>query len=318
MSILCIGSAVLDITAQPVGDSSTWKEKQRISSVQMSVGGDAANQAVRLADLGLSVSLVTCVGDDTNGLMLRASLEARGIDMKYVDVKPKCGTCTSIVLVSEEGERRIFSTKGAHSLISSEDCSKCLAQEIEAVSLGSLYSMPVLEEHGLVEFLQEIRGRGIPVFADLASDKKHQRLEGIRQFLPYIDYFLPSVYDALEMTKAADAEEAARIYHGLGVRNVIIKCGSRGVYYYCSHGCGWADALNVKPRDTTGAGDCMVAWFISRILAGDGIAQACRYACLGATYSTLFLGASARKITEEEVQNWSKGHLSDNEEGESI
>ena len=172
-------------------------------------------------------------------------------------------------------------------------------------------------------------------------DKLKQGLPGITPFLPYIDYFLPSLYDALAMTGASDAQEAAKRYLDCGVKCVVIKCGSEGCYFalgkYEDEGfgggklvteepvtggfaaggfasrepvseelCGMVPAVKVDPVDTTGAGDCMSALFISRILRGESVREACRFACAGASYSTLFLGASAEKLTERRILEWAR------------
>ena len=174
----------------------------------------------------------------------------------------------------------------------------------KAISLASLFSMPQLERDGLLEYLKEAKEKEIPVFADLASDKQKQGLTGIQKFLPYIDYFLPSLYDALAMTGAADAQEAAEKYRSLGVKCVVIKCGKDGCYYAADKQSGHIPAPSVHPADTTGAGDCMSALFISRILKGCSVETACRFACAGATYSTLFPGASEEKLTENRISEF--------------
>lgn len=304
MDVLCIGSAVMDIMARPVGQGEMWKEKQRISDIRIQTGGDAANQSIRLADLGLTVTLAACVGEDQNGSILRSALEGRGVDTSHMAVKREWPTGTAMVLVDDRGERHTFSVAGAHSRIGREDLPWDFLGACRAISLASLFSMPELEDDGLMELLQEANGRGIPVFADLASDKKRQGLEGIRRFLPYIDYFLPSLYDALEMTGAGSAEEAAAIYREQGAGTVVVKCGSEGCYFVSEQKRGWMPAVSVVPADTTGAGDCMAALFISRILRGEDVEAACRFACAGASLSTLFLGASAEKLPEARILEW--------------
>ena len=84
MDVLCIGSAVMDITARPIGQKNHWEEKQRIYSIQIQTGGDAANQSIRLADLGLDAALAACVGQDPNGSILCSSLRARGVRTEYI------------------------------------------------------------------------------------------------------------------------------------------------------------------------------------------------------------------------------------------
>lgn len=351
MEVLCIGSAVMDITARPIGQENHWEEKQRISSIQIQTGGDAANQSIRLADLGLDTALSACVGQDPNGSILCSSLRARGVRTEYIVSKKEYATGTALVLVDEEGERHTFSVQGAHSTIDKADLPWDALNSCRAISLASLFSMPQLEKDGLLAFLQEAKKKGILIFADLAADKLKQGLPGIASFLPYIDYFLPSLYDALAMTGASNVQEAAKRYLNCGAKCVVIKCGSEGCYFalgksvdegfsggkhvteepaagefasrgFASRGfaaggfasrepvseelCGMVPAVKVDPVDTTGAGDCMSALFISRILRGESVREACRFACAGASYSTLFLGASAEKLTERRILEWAR------------
>lgn len=108
------------------------------------------------------------------------------------------------------------------------------------------------------------------------------------------------------MTGTETAEEAARVFRNLGSDHVIIKCGSEGCYCSDKHFSGWISAIPVRPVDTTGAGDCMSAAFIYRILEGDSMEDACRYACAAGSYSTLFVGASEAKLTDGRVREFMK------------
>lgn len=254
----------------------------------------------------MDAALAACVGQDPNGSILCSSLRARGVRTEYIVSKKECATGTALVLVDEAGERHTFSVQGAHSTIEKADLPWDALNSCRAISLASLFSMPQLEKDGLLAFLQEAKKKGILIFADLAADKLKQGLPGIAPFLPYIDYFLPSLYDALAMTGASDAQEAAKKYLDCGVKCVVIKCGSEGCYFVSGELCGTVPAVKVDPVDTTGAGDCMSALFISRILQGEGVRDACRFACSGASYSTLFLGASAEKLIERRILEWMK------------
>lgn len=301
MKVLCVGSAVMDIMGYPIDQNKEWKEKQRISDIRILPGGDAVNQSVYMAMLGADPALVCCVGQDMNGKILRSTLKELQVDVSLVKEKPDCATGTAMVLVNEDGERRTFSVHGAHSTLSKDDVPspESLPNECRAISLASLFSMPEWEADGLLEFLMSAKENGLLVFADLSADKLGLGLEGIRRFLPYIDYFLPSMYDVLPMTGTGTAEAAAEAFHQLGVANVVIKCGERGCYYSGSEERGWAPAIPVNVVDTTGAGDCTVAAFVSRILKGDSLGQACRYACAAGSYSTMFAGASTAELDNE-------------------
>ncbi|MBE5971009.1 MAG: carbohydrate kinase family protein [Lachnoclostridium sp.] len=299
MKVLCIGSAVMDIMGYPIDQRKEWKEKQRISDIRILPGGDAVNQSVYMAQLGAEPALVCCVGQDMNGRILRSTLKGMQVDVSLVKEKDDCVTGTAMVLVSEDGERRTFSVQGAHSTLGKWDVPSVneIPETCQAISLASLFSMPEWEAEGLLEYLKEAKAKGLLVFADLASDKLGLGLEGIRRFLPYIDYFLPSLYDVLSMTDTETAEDTAEAFHRLGAANVVIKCGELGCYYSGGSERGWAPAIPVEVVDTTGAGDCTVAAFISRILKGDCLADACRFACRAGSYSTTFAGASAADLS---------------------
>ena len=74
-SVLCIGSAVVDIAASPVSRHQSWREKQQISDISIHVGGDAVNQSLMLALLGSETELSVAVGPDENGFYLRSMIE---------------------------------------------------------------------------------------------------------------------------------------------------------------------------------------------------------------------------------------------------
>ncbi len=294
MKVICIGSAVIDISAGTIPAPEQWFEKQKIQTIRMLPGGDAVNQSITLARLGMEAELVTSIGRDDNGLLLMSALEARSVNTRWITRKEETPTGTALVLVSPEGERNIFATEGAFEYLKKEEMPPL--DEVSAVTVGSLYQMPGLEEKGLAEYLHEAREKGIPVFADLGSDKHGQKLTGIAHMLPEIDYFLPSLKDALWITGSKTAEEAAEIFRNYGTENVVIKCGADGAYYCSGKESGWVPAIPVKPVDTTGAGDCMVACFLTGILQGRSLEDACLTACRIASFNTLYQGAAEAPI----------------------
>ncbi len=302
MDAAIIGTVVMDITAESVGRQECWKEKQRIGGIHLAIGGDGANQAVRMADLGMSVAISGCVGKDMPGMLAKEALRKRGVDVRYITESPDRETGTSLILLREDGERNAFSNNGAHPQVYRRDCEWIRTADIRALSVASLFCLPYLEEDGLPELLEHCRSRGILTFADLGSDKKNQGLPGIRPFLPLLDYFLPSEEDALSMTHTETPEEAAEVYLRNGASCVVIKCAERGAYYRTKQESGRVPALPVTPVDTTGAGDCMAAHFICGILKGMTLREACGKACEAASLSTLERGASEVPLAEKGVR----------------
>ena len=235
---ICIGSAVLDIAAFPIEEQKNWKEKQRIRNIRVNIGGDAANQSVRLSELGVKTAIFTVTGADQSGIILKNLLSRRGVITDFIPVKEESQTGTALVLVGNDGERHTFSVEGAHSSLMLTDLPNLFddgeaffaRNSVKGLSIASIFSMPFLEGRGLFEILQTAKKKGILTFADLSSDKLRQGMGGVRRFLPYIDYFMPSIYDALEMTGKTTPEGAADAYRAIGAANVIIKMGEKGCY----------------------------------------------------------------------------------------
>ena len=307
MKVLCIGAAVIDVLARPIGKQDEWKEKQRISEIAIRAGGDAVNESIFLAALGMDPGVNICIGKDTNGGMLRGVLQQSGVDISCVREKEDYPTGTAIVLVDDRGERHIFSVDGAHASICRDDLPARLPEGLKAVSLASLFGMDRLEENGLEEFLKNARNRGILTFADMLSDKHARGLNGIRHLIPQLDYFLPSDYEAMALTGSKTIPECAKMLRELGAGTVVIKCGADGVYVCSPDFRGQIPAVPVKPLDTTGAGDCFAAVFIACILKGMAVEQSCVTACAAASYSTQFAGASTAPLNWEIIEKLMDG-----------
>ena len=167
MKVLCIGVGVVDIAAWPVSRQTEWQEKQRISGISIQAGGDAVNQAVYLSQLGMEACVNICVGRDENGVLLKEAIRKKGVDTSFIRVRDDAATGTALVLIDEKGERRVFSAPGAHGLIRKTDLPEEIPEHLQAVSLASLFGMDYLERDGLEEFLDQLKEKGIPVFADL-------------------------------------------------------------------------------------------------------------------------------------------------------
>lgn len=87
MKVLCIGSAVMDIMGYPIDQNKEWKEKQRVEDIRILPGGDAVNQSIYMAMLGVEPAIVTCVGQDMNRKILKSALKDMGVETCFVKEK---------------------------------------------------------------------------------------------------------------------------------------------------------------------------------------------------------------------------------------
>jgi len=121
---------------------------------------------------------------------------------------------------------------------------------------------------------------------------------GVVQLLELADVFVPNESEALQVTGAANAEDALEI---LGRRTdlVVIKRGPLGAIALHRGVRSEAPALVCDAVDTTGAGDCFNAGLIAGLLAGDSLEDALRQANVCAGLSTTAHGVTGAPDLEQ-------------------
>ena len=110
--VLCAGLAVGNVVVRPVPEHFSGGDTVQVQEISMMGGGDAFNQACVLAALGEKPALLSRMADDDSGRMMRAALQKRGVDDRFVFSDPDTGTSTCIVLIKENAQRSFLTFKG--------------------------------------------------------------------------------------------------------------------------------------------------------------------------------------------------------------
>src|SRR3954463_7730815 len=96
--LLAIGLTTLDINAYPVDALTHTERATLIQDLVCAPAGTAAGAAPVAARLGLQVKLAGAVGDDLNGVFVRAGLERLGVDTSLLATRQ--GERTSSTLLA--------------------------------------------------------------------------------------------------------------------------------------------------------------------------------------------------------------------------
>jgi sugar/nucleoside kinase (ribokinase family) len=301
IDVVALGIAVMDIAARPVDQTLFDRDNTRIDDITLTTGGDAANQAADLTRLGRSAALCCRIGDDALGRMFLSEMAARGVDVSRVAVSGESVTSAAIALISHDGQRNIITRPGNNYDFCISDVDMELIASARALSIGSLYGCLKLEEDGLEAVLANAKNHGAATFADMSSDKKGTKLQGIAKFLPYIDWFLPSECESAHLTDCLKPEDAAQVFIDSGAKNVVIKLGDRGAYARCGGFTGYVPAFKIEAVDTTGSGDAFCAGLIHSLLDGKNTKEAITFACACGAFNALYLGAAAAPLSPEQI-----------------
>ncbi|KAL9018420.1 MAG: hypothetical protein Q9185_004263 [Variospora sp. 1 TL-2023] len=292
------------------------------TSFSTGCGGKGCNQAVACARLsrsssssspssGDAPSLITtrilgAVGDDEFGGTLIEGLQRNGVDASDVSVVKGQRTGVAVIVVEEDtGENRILLTPGANFSVTPSSVPEALfvegkMEEKEEEEKKEKPALMILQLEIPLETVmhvcQRARANGVPVLLNPAPAPA----EG-KKGLP-VDVFMGLEHLILNETEAgmlsgldlpppslsSSPHDKARLadichhFHRLGVMNVVLTLGARGVYWSSSGGgggssssskldSGFIPATTVpKVVDTTAAGDTFVgAYAVAVVLSGE-------------------------------------------------
>lgn len=270
--IACVGILVADVMAAPVTAIPEKGKLMQVGSITVHNGGNAMTAAVNLKKLGVESYMVGKVGDDLFGSYLREHLDRCGVDTAGLKVDGTAQTSASIVLSDPCGERSFLHCVGANATLGIEDIDFDLIKKVDAVFVTGAFLMDRFDGAETAEFLRKCREMGKTTFLDVCWDADGKWGETLDCCLPYLDYFMPSIDEAVMIAKRQEPDAIADVFMQKGVKNVIIKLGSKGSYLRKA---GWETGKvfpalkGVTAVDTTGAGDSFCSGFLATFARGE-------------------------------------------------
>lgn len=97
LDVICLGRAAVDLYGEQLG-----VDLPGMRTFRKYLGGSSANMAVGMAKQGLSVGMITCVGDEAMGQFVRSELAANGVDVTQVSLDKDRLTGLAILAIKDE------------------------------------------------------------------------------------------------------------------------------------------------------------------------------------------------------------------------
>ena len=151
---------------------------------------------------------------------------------------------------------------------------------------------------------------------DVTSDRSGRWTGILDPCYPYLDYFLPSVEQAVPVSGCQEPRDIADFFLKRGVRNVAIKLGSRGSYFKNKDEAFYAGTYaGLHIVETTGAGDAFCSGFLTGVGEGKAprdcvtLATACSSLVIQAVGATA--GMKGREDVEKFIQSQPKLRFED-------
>jgi len=300
-SIVVLGSLNADLVVR-VPRFPSRGETVTATDLAVFAGGKGANQACAVGRLGARVQMVGRVGADGNGALLRASLDAAGVDTAEVVADEAAPTGTALITIDASGQNQIVIVAGANGRVSPADVERSLSliQGAAFLLLQLEVPLPAVEAAA-----RAARAAGVTVILDPAP----ARPEALA-LLPLADYVTPNESELLalcgERPQAMGPDEAAGLARRLlarGARAVVAKLGPLGALLVTNEKTRQWAGLRVEAVDTTGAGDVWNGAFAVARTEGASEDTAGDYANAAAAVSVTRAGAQPSMPTRSEVES---------------
>jgi len=287
MNIVVIGSINIDMVTKTTRLPVTGETIVGSSFTTM-FGGKGANQAVCASRLGVDVSMVACVGDDTNGTSALENLRKNKVNTEHIRrIENVESGIAQITLLDEDN--RIIIVKGANDKVSKKiiDESRSVIEQADLVLLQ--LEIPLETVEYVVDICYK---KGIKTVLNPAPAVKLPKT-----LTDKVTYITPNEIECTEIF-GEDYETCLRKYPN----KLIVTRGQKGVDYFNGVKVVNIPSHTVKVVDTTGAGDSFNGAFSVGIVNGMVLYEAIKYGNLVASLVIQKLGAQTSMPYAEEIK----------------
>ncbi|MFT3944376.1 MAG: ribokinase [Ancrocorticia sp.] len=298
MDIAVIGSNNVDLITY-IDRMPAQGETLEAPDFQMGCGGKGANQAVAAARLGSEVLMLSRVGNDIFAENTLNNFKCNGIDTTYV-LPTEATSGVAPIFVDRDSNNSILIIKGANDLLTPADIEDA-AEDIAKCKLIVLQlEIPLETVYAAIDFGNE---HGIPVLLNPAPahpDLDIERVKGATYFMPNETEL--ALLTGLPVESLDEVKAAAQVLLDKGVQDVIVTLGSRGALWINGERETLIPAIEVKARDTTGAGDAFIGCFSHYLVATGDVEKSLTIAARYAADSVTKLGTQTSYATREEFE----------------
>ena len=222
-----------------------------------SSGGSAANTIHGLARLGVSTGFIGKVGNDELGDLFHDDMKNNKIDPKLF--RSQTVTGRSIALVSSDSERTMGTMLGAAVELSPDDLKKSIFEGYDYLHVEGYL---ILNHELLKRAFQLAKETGMKISLDLASfNVVEDNLDFLKTFVKdYVDVLFANEEEAKSFTGKEPEEALDDLAQVCDI--AVVKVGKEGSFVKRGADKVKIDPIDVKPIDTTGAGDAYAGGFL--------------------------------------------------------
>jgi len=299
---------LLDVVALGDTDVDLYIRVERLPSHDEKVPGDyagiygggvAANFTCAASRLGMRTGLISSVGDDNFGAIALRSLDEYGVDTGGVSVLAGVPTYFSVVALDPTGEKALIIVRTDAFFPRWERIPTAYIERARLLHIAPFDLGAAARAAG------HAAEAGVAVSVDLEPGMVGKESGGLDAAIPLLErtrLLFPNEQCITALFGDIPLEEGAARLLGHGPQMVVVTRGAQGAFIMTRSERFSVPAFRVAVRDTTGAGDCFNAAFVSAWLRGEPVESCGRFANAAAALSITEVGSRGNLPTRDEVE----------------
>lgn len=288
--VLVTGVSVIDFIFQ-LESMPRKNEKFRAENASISGGGVAANAAVAISKLGGSCTLVSRLGNDEIGSIIKSDLMKEGVDVGFTRLFDNHKSSFSSVYIDKKGERQVVNYRDTKLPVD--------PSWINQIEKHDAYLADTRWNEGAVETLKIANNFQCPGVLDAEETVS---IEAI-QTASHIAFSLNGLEN---FTKQKDIKTALKEIANITKGWVCVTNGMQGVFFLENSNLVNIPTIKVDVKDTLGAGDVWHGAFTLSLAEGKSEVEAVKFANLTASLKCTVFGGRKSFPTRKKLEQFIK------------
>lgn len=266
-----------------------YADKILVESFEQQIAGNAANNAIGSARLGLKAAFYSIVGNDDSGKKIIAAMKGENVSIKYLRVDRKRPTNYTVVL-NYDGER-----------------TQCIYRLDRAYKLPKLsktnwvYYTAVGKNHvGLEkEIIGYVKASGAKLAFNPGDYQLKRGAKALEGALKTTTVLFVNKEEGFKLVGQCEVRDLLKKLRELGPKTIVVTDGSKGAYAYDGGEAYHMRVFPVKLVEMTGAGDSFATGFMAALYQGEGIHEALRWGTANSASVISFVGPQKGLLTRK-------------------
>ena len=313
LELLSIGDATMDVYIVPTESETlcqmddrdslicfSYGDKIPVKSIDFSVGGNAANNAVGTRRLGIKSGLVSTLGADLVGNQILQKLTDENVDLTYVIQQPNAASNYSTA-INYGGERTIFTYHAPRSYEFPVHLPPTEWMYLTSMgeSFGPFYKHLAswLNDNPKVKLAFNPGSRQLRAGIDSLKEVME------KTYLIYVNRKEAEMLTGLEETNKKEKELLTKL-SALGPKMCVITDGGNGSFVYDGKRFVRAGILPVDAYERTGAGDSFGSGMLSALIKGKEFEEALLWGSVNSASVIGYIGPQRGLLHDSEMPTW--------------